>query len=114
MQAEATSLLRELARAFPIPERRWHRHVDEMLACRRDLECAAEAIEADPAAQEALNALIEEEPVGAAEPVAAPPVAAALDRLEALLVPEGEHPFVDEIVPTLEAMPLKVSAQGRR
>jgi hypothetical protein len=103
VQTDATALLRELARRFPIPEPRWHRHVDAMLACRRDLEQATRAIEADDAAARALDALVEQEAldVRAARP---PAVAAALERLDRLPVPEGEHPFLDEIVPTLHAM----------
>jgi hypothetical protein len=106
---EAVAVLRELARSFPIPEPGWHGYVEEMRACRRDLEDAAEAIDSDPVASAALERLTDGDgPADAGAPPAA--VAAALDRLEALPVPEGEHPFLDEIVPTLQAARLALHA----
>jgi hypothetical protein len=90
----------ELARAFPVPEERWHAHVPAMRRCLRDFRAALEALAADPAGEAALERALD---TGAAAP-ADGPVAEALARLEELPAPEGEHPFVTEILPTLEAM----------
>lgn len=106
---ETIEVLRELAARFPIPEGRWHRFVDRMVACRRDFEEAVEALAADEAAQAALERLIDESvfelPDGAPADLRA-----ALARLDGLPVPEGQHPFIAEIVPTLEAMRVTLCA----
>jgi hypothetical protein len=105
---EATTVLRGLADAFPVPSPVWHAHVSELRACLADFAAAIAAIERDAAAAAALDRLIEagrsplERPDGA--------VGEALRRLDGLPCPEGEHPYVDEIVPTLEAMRFALAA----
>jgi hypothetical protein len=96
-------MLRELATQFPIPSPGWHGYVETMLACRRDFDLAIAAIEADPAAAAALDRLVSEED---ALPEAPPDgaVGAALARLDALPRPDGQHPFLPEIEPALDAM----------
>jgi hypothetical protein len=97
----AADELRALAAAFPVPEQRWHAHVPEMRACMRDFRAAIRALDADPRAQEELDRLLDGSPPADAAPA---PVPEALARLDKLPAPEGEHPFVAEILPTLEAM----------
>lgn len=79
-----------------------------MAACRRDFAAAIEAIEADERAQGALERLIEAEELP--QPPAEGAVAAALERLDALPRPEGQHPFIAEIEPTLAAMRVALHA----
>lgn len=100
----ATTVLRELAAAFPVPQPYWHAYVAEMRGCLRDFEAAISAIEADGPAARVLDQLVESaapDPPVAIEPG---PLADALGRLARLPAPDGEHPFIAEIIPTLRAM----------
>ncbi len=106
---EAVAVLQELARRFPVPEGRWHRFVDAIAACRGDFEIALASIDADAQATRALDELIARVPSEFPQ-VATGPVAAALSRLDGLPVPEGQHPFIAEIVPTLVAMRVALQA----
>lgn len=88
--------LRALALGLPIPQPAWHPHVEAIRRVRDDLLAALDQIEADVRAVEALERLLEGAP--------APDVSTAeLDRIEALPVPQGEHPYLDQILPVIEA-----------
>ena len=107
---ESVALLRELAAQCPRPQT-WHpgaEHVAEVFA---DLEAAVAVITSSPRAQEAFAAELEQ-PAWIPEP-AGPLLAAARDRLSSLPLPEGEHPFVDMIRPTIEALGAALAAIAR-
>lgn len=87
--------LRELALQLPIPVERWHPYVQLIVAVRDEL--LAELDHVDDAR---LAALLE-------EPLPPPRPGSAL---AALPVPDGQHPFLDEIVPFLEAAALVQAA----
>jgi len=94
-----------LAGAFPVPHPSWHGYVPEMRACLADLERALEVSEQAPETLAlALRAVEGELEHGFDARHAGPGLAAAYRRLGTLPVPAGEHPFLDEIVPTLEAV----------
>jgi hypothetical protein len=93
--------LRRLAERFPLPHPIWHRFVAEMHDVIRDLFVGLDAIAAVPRAQAELIRQVE----GDARPLDAggPAIAAARARLRELATPQGEHPYLDEILVTLEA-----------
>lgn len=94
-----------LAAAFPVPHPSWHGYVPQMRACVADLERALEVSERAPEVLAlALRAVEGELEHDFDAHHAGPGLAAAYRRLGALPVPAGEHPFLDEIVPTLEAV----------
>src|SRR5262249_29499988 len=106
---DAVAVLKELAERFPVPEGRWHRFVDAIPACHAALEIALVSIEADAQAARALDDLIARDPSDLPR-VTTGPVAAALSCLDRLPVPEGQHPFIAEIEPTLVAMRVALHA----
>lgn len=97
--------IRDLAAAFPVPQPSWHGYVAEMRACRADLvravEVAGEVPKVLDLVRRALDGELEEVFDARA---ASPALAAAYQRLGRLPIPAGEHPYLDEIVPTLEAL----------
>jgi hypothetical protein len=88
-----------------VPQPSWHGYVAEMRACRADLarthEVAAEMPEVLDLFARALDGELEE---AFDAPAAPPALAVAYQRLGRLPIPAGEHPYLDEIVPTLEAL----------
>ena len=99
---ELVAQVRQIARDFPLPHPRWHRFVPLMHEVVDDLVAALDAIAASPAAQAAFLTRIEAEAVNGVD-APGPALAAAQARLRALPVPDGEHPYLDEIVVALEA-----------
>lgn len=94
-----------LADAFPLPQPSWHGYVPEMRACLADLRRALAAAElAPPALELAARAVDGELDAVFDDGRAGPVLLAAYRRLGRLPLPAGEHPYLDEIVPTLEAM----------
>lgn len=104
-QRDLYEIVTELADAFPVPHPSWHGYVAEMRAClsdlRRALAVSGEAPELLELAARSVDGDLEE---GFDAHAAGPRLAAAYRGLGLLPVPAGEHPFLDEIVPTLEAM----------
>jgi hypothetical protein len=100
---ETTALLRELAEVFPIPDGRWHRYDASIRACRRDFDLSIRSVESDRRAIEALEILLERDALEKPDDLDAA-VVRALARLDGLPAPEGQHPFIAEILPTLHAM----------
>jgi hypothetical protein len=94
-----------LAAAFPVPHPSWHGYVPEMRACLGDLarvlEVAAGVPEVIDLVERALDGELEEGFDAQAAPAA---LAAAYQRLGRLPIPAGRHPYLDEIVPALEAL----------
>lgn len=107
-EPEEVVVLRQLAAAFPVPDGRWHGFSEEIAACRADLAAAVESIAGDETALAALRRGIDGDT--AAPRPGEPELAAAVARLEALPAPEGRHPFVDDILPALEAMHVALAA----
>lgn len=108
MRAEQRGLyetVTEPADAFPVPHPSWHDYVPEMRACladlRRALAVSADAPELLELAVRSVDGDLEQ---GFDAHAAGPRLAAAYQRVGLLPVPAGEHPYLDEIVPTLEAM----------
>jgi hypothetical protein len=103
---EATELIAEIARLgerLPIPAASWHAYVAELRGMTADLRAAVEAIRLLPGADAELLRRIAEEGDGVDGPGTGPALADARRRLRSVPVPAGEHPFLDEILPTLEA-----------
>ncbi len=94
-----------LAAAFPVPQPSWHGYVAEMRACLADLTRVLEVAAAVPEALDLVGRALDGELEEAFDAGAASPaLAAAYERLGKLPLPAGEHPYLDEIVPTLEAL----------
>lgn len=107
--AELLAHIRRLARDFPFPDSRWHAYVSLIQDVVDDLNAASDAIGASPRAATELARLIEQERFPAVEPPG-PALAAAGSRLRELPVPDGEHPYVDEIRLALEAAAAAIAA----
>jgi aerobic carbon-monoxide dehydrogenase large subunit len=101
--SELLAELRRLCARLPVPQPSWHPYASQIAACRGDFEQALARVAVSPQTLELAVALID----GDAELVfgdAAPPeLTVAWRRLEALPLPSGQHPYLDEILPALEA-----------
>ena len=103
--SEAGELLRELRRLcdqLPVPQPSWHSYVAQIADCRTDFAHSLDLAARHPAVLELVAALID----GSVElgfDVNAPhELTAVWRRLEALPLPSGQHPYLDEILPALE------------
>lgn len=106
MAAEAESLiaeLRTLIERLPLPHPLWHRYVPEMHAAVTDATAALEALEQLPGAAAELRRQIEGEATYPEDGAGGAAIAAARGRLRAVPIPQGEHPYLDEIMLALEA-----------
>jgi len=102
--------VRRLAERFPLPHPRWHGFVPEMHEVVRDLFVGLDAIATLPRLRAQLLRFVEDEAPAPAPDAGRPALAAARARLRDLPVPQGEHPYLDEIVVTLEAAELVLGA----
>lgn len=94
-----------LAGRFPVPQPAWHGYVAEMRACLRDLARALEVATGVPEVLDLVARALDGELEEAFDARAASPaLVAAYQRLGRLPIPAGEHPYLDEIVPALEAL----------
>ena len=100
---ELLAELRRLAERFPLPHPIWHRFVPEMHDVIRDLFVALDVIAVLPGARAELLRRVEGVARQPPDESGSPVIAAARARLRALPVPQGEHPYLDEILVTLEA-----------
>jgi hypothetical protein len=112
--AELLAELRALAERFPLPHRLWHRYVPQLHEAVVDLTAALDALAALPAAQDELLAQVEGEAELPAEDAGGATIAAARGRLRALPIPQGEHPYLDEILVTLEGAEAALAALATR
>jgi hypothetical protein len=110
-QVEAYALLRDLAATCPRPQR-WHAGADHVAELFADLEAAVEVVGSDGEAAAAFAAELEGDG-GAPAAGDWPLLAAARARLASLPTPEGQHPFLDLIRPTLDALGAALSAFAR-
>lgn len=108
--AELLEELRRLVARFPIPHPSWHGYVPEMRTVVRDLAAAIDALQSLPRAQAELLRRVEGRPEPQPEQPAGVALADAQERLRALPVPAGEHPFLDEIAVTIEAAEAALTA----
>lgn len=102
--------LRSLCTRLPVPHPSWHPHVALIAACRTDFEHAVELAARNPDALRLFEALVEGDPEPDFEPAASSELTAAWQQLEALPIPEGQHPYLDDILPALEAFRLLLVA----
>lgn len=86
LEADVVATLRELLDACPFPSR-WHPGAAEIAQVFDDFRLAVETLEGRVTTRHL-------------------DVDAAQARLDALPRPEGQHPYLDTILPTLEAMEL--------
>ncbi len=104
--SELLTNLRGLCARLPVPQPSWHPYVSQIAACRGDFEQALVLAAEHPAVLERVAVLLD----GDAEPTfdanASPDLAAAWRRLGTLPLPSGQHPYLDEILPALEALRL--------
>ena len=101
--AELLAELRRLCAHLPVPQPSWHPYVAQIAACREDFEHALTLAAEHPHALELAAALIDGEQEPSFEPDVSPALTAAWRRLETRALPSGQHPFLDEILPALEA-----------
>jgi hypothetical protein len=107
--SEPLDALRDLCARLPVPQG-WHLWATEIAACQEDFRQALALADEHPDALELVVQLID----GRAEPEfdadASPELAAAWRRLEELPLPAGRHPYLDEILPALDALRLLLLA----
>jgi len=96
-ELETIEVLRGLLNRCPFPSR-WHPGATRIAVCFDDFRCAVEALE---------TAGDEEGPDGSDA------VRAARARFDRLERPDGQHPYLDTILPTLEAMELALDLLER-
>lgn len=111
--AELLAELRALAARMPMPQPAWHPHVAHIRACHSDLLEAVEAAARDPVVLDIARALLDD-PQAQLDSDASEDIAAAWARLETLPLPEGQHPYLDEILPAVEALRVLLVALTRR
>lgn len=111
--AELLDTLRSLCVRLPVPGARWHPHVASIAAVRNDFEDALAQAAASRDALRLLDLLVAGSAEAGFDRTRSPQLTAAWDRLEALPVPEGRHPYLDEILPALDAHRLLLVALSR-
>lgn len=109
-QATLIAALRTLHARLPVPQPGWHPHVALITDCRDDFGHAIDAAEEDPRALDLLAALIDGELEPHFVPDTPDELTEAWERLHALTLPEGQHPFLDEILAALDALRLLLIA----
>lgn len=113
MVDELLDELRILCARLPVPQPEWHPFVPEIRAFRADFERALALAATRPEAVVLAGELIEAEAEPELADGAEPELAAAWARLAALPPPGGQHPFLDEIAPAIEALRVLLAALSR-
>ena len=111
--ADPSELLRELrslCARLPLPQPGWHPYVALIVACREDFERTIDLAAESRDTLRLFEALAGGAPEPGFEPDASPALSAAWKRLEGLPIPAGQHPYLDEILPALEALRLLLIA----
>jgi hypothetical protein len=98
--------LRRLCERLPVPQAGWHRYVVLIAGCRQDFEHALTLVAHHPAALGLFAALTDGELDLTFDSAGSPELTSAWERLEDLPIPEGQHPYLDDILPALEALRL--------
>ncbi len=110
---ELLTELRVLCARLPVPQPSWHPYVPELAACRGDFERALERAAEQPSVLERVAALLDGDAAPVLDTGASPDLTAAWRRLEALPRPGGQHPYLGEILPALDALRLLLVALSR-
>jgi carbon-monoxide dehydrogenase large subunit len=112
-RSELLADLLGLCDRLPVPQPSWHPYVAQIANCRTDFERALDLAADHPETLELVAALID----GGAEPSfdtdASVALTAIWKRLEALPLPSGQHPYLDAILPALDAHRLLLIALSR-
>lgn len=95
--------LRRLCDRLPVPQPSWHPYVAQIAACRTDFARSLELAATHPEAVELVAALVDGSLGLVFDEHPPPELSAAWRRLEALPLPSGRHPYLDDILPALEA-----------
>ena len=95
--------LRCLCGRLPVPQPTWHRYVAQITGCRADFERALDLAAEHPETLGLVATLIDGSAEPSFDPAASAELTAAWQRLEALPMPSGQHPYLDDILPALEA-----------
>jgi hypothetical protein len=98
--------LRRLCAGLPVPQAGWHLYVALIAGCRQDFEHALALTAEHPAALDLFAALTDGELDLTFDPAGSPELTSAWQRLDELPIPEGQHPYLDDILPALEALRL--------
>lgn len=107
---ELLAELETLCARMPVPQSSRHPYVASIAACRNDFEHALALAAGSPAALELVDALLAGEVEPSFDPDASLALTAAWQRLVTLPVPEGQHPYLDDTLPALEALRLLLVA----
>ena len=105
--------LRGLCERLPVPQPSWHPYVAQIAACRADFEQALALAAAHPEALELVAGLLDDDGDPSFNAGTSPDLTAAWQRLQALPLPSGQHPYLDDILPALEAHRLLLVALSR-
>ena|GEM_PF-1915452 len=111
--SELLAELRRLHARLPVPQPAWHPYVPLIAAARDDLERALALAAERPDSLELAAALLDGGPEPAFDEDASPELTAAWRRLEALPLPDGRHPYLDDILPVVEGLRLLLVALSR-
>ncbi|HVU76039.1 MAG TPA: hypothetical protein VHC67_00555 [Gaiellaceae bacterium] len=106
MAVEAKELLAELhglRDRMPVPQPTWHPYVAQIAECRADLARALDLAAKHQGALGLVATLIEGGSGLGFDPEASADLTAAWERLEALPLPSGRHPYLEDILPALDA-----------
>lgn len=107
---ELVAELESLARELPVPHPSWHGFVPEMREMTASLLVATAAIRTLPEALEELARQVEGSAEYPPDDAGGAALAEARRQLRRLPLPAGQHPFLDEIVPTYEAAEAALAA----
>lgn len=103
---EDTELLAELRSVWarvPLPRDLWHPWSETIRQLHEDVRTALAALADDEEGRRALARLLADEAQTTAPAAPADAVAAAIGRLAALPRPDGKHPYLEDVLPGLEA-----------
>jgi hypothetical protein len=98
--------LRRLCARLPVPQPGWHPYVALIAGCRHDFEHALTLTAEHPAALDLFAALADGDLDLTFDSASSPELTSAWVRLEELPIPDGQHPYLDDILPALEALRL--------
>lgn len=108
---ELVAELRALWARVPAPRERWHPWADVIARLHADVQTALTVLDADEEGRRWLDRLLAGETADAAAGLA-DELGAALRRLTALPRPDGKHPYLDDVLPGLEAATVLLTAVG--
>ena len=95
--------LQGLCDRLPVPQPSWHPYVAQIANCRTDFERALDLAAERPETLELVAALIDGGTEAQFDEDAPLELRAAWRRREALPLPSGRHPYLDDILPALDA-----------